>query len=90
MALQKSTTTTQAFVCPEAYVVIEKCLYRKDRGEITCSVSIYKNVASRDSGKPALSSKRTTCSYDLEGPNMITQGYNALKLETDMAEAIDV
>ena len=89
-ALQISTTTRHGFACPEAYVVIERGSYRKDTNVVVCNAQIYKDVASRDAGQPPIKHHRFKYDYDVNGDEMITQAYNALKLDPAMAGSIDV
>jgi len=72
------------------YVVIERGSYRKDTATVICTASIYKDIASRDAKQPPISHYRFSYNYDVNGGEMITQAYNALKQEGAMAGSIDV
>lgn len=89
MAIQKSTETDQGFTCPDAYYVIESVMYNKNDNITTGNVGVYKDLASRDAGKPVIHRTNVRITYDLDSPdNVIEQLY--IKLKETLVDGVDV
>lgn len=90
MALQLSLTTKEGFEATEAYVVVERCAYRKASGKIMGMARAYINKAGRDAGNDSFKMFRVNGDFDFEGDNIVAQLYAIFKENEELAGAIDI
>ena len=83
MALSKTTPSGFGFDVKNAY-------HRVENLELVSKDKLFFNVRSyADIDKPSFLTAGHECSYDLDGPNPISQAYLYLKSVPEFADAVD-
>ena len=78
MAFEGTWTTNSGLVATNAYVVIERILWRKGEEPVATAV-LYKDIAARDANKNPINSLNFDFTYDDQSTDDIrTQAYHTL------------
>jgi hypothetical protein len=90
MALQKTYTSAQGFICPACYIVIDQTSFIK--GEMAQGrLQGYKDKQARDDGNSSVFSWSFAFAYDhAQTEGIIEQAYMAVKNNPDYHDSIDV